>query len=45
MDYMEFSEDLAADTDPTNPGPHFDELDDGEEAVLVPGSAACSHVM
>jgi hypothetical protein len=45
MDYLEFSEDLAADTDPTNPGPHFDELDDGEEAVLVPGSAACSHVM
>src|SRR5579859_6963987 len=32
MDYMEFSEDLAADTDPMNPDPDPGELDDGEEA-------------
>ncbi len=45
MDYMEFSDNLAAGTDPTNPDPDPDDLDYGEEAASVCGSAARSRVM
>jgi hypothetical protein len=45
MDYMEFSDNLAADTDPTNPDPDPDDLDYGEEPAPVSGSAARLRVM
>jgi hypothetical protein len=45
MDYMEFSENLAADTDLTNPDPDPGEPGYGEEPAPVCGSAACSRVM
>jgi hypothetical protein len=35
MDYMEFTDNLAADTDPTNPDPDPDDFDYGEEPVPV----------
>ena len=44
MDYMEFSDNLAADTDPANPDPDPDDLDYGEEPAPVCGSAARSRV-
>jgi len=44
MDYMEFSDNLAADTDPTNPDPDPD-LDYSEGSAPVRGSAAGSRVM
>jgi hypothetical protein len=45
MDYMEFSENLAADTDLTNPDPDPGEPGYGEAPAPVCGSAACSRVM
>jgi len=40
MDYMEFSDSLAADTDPTNPDPDPDKLDYGEEPTPLCGQPA-----